>query len=140
MIHVFDSSRFGVVTFDSNNFIMRQNSYLRDKANSLGEDYYLFEKDGKTKTRCRVWIDKSTATAILESMEYVKDSCSLFNYDSFANAAKFVKGLVRLDGINICVAGVEFIAFTMTQYYARYSPTERKRHPAKVIVDDVVFL
>lgn len=140
MIHTFVSKRFGDVTYDDNACIVRQNGNVRERGNIM-YTYILYDKlDNLNKVLCRIRFDTENGVSYLDSLDYVEDSTSIFNYDSFSKAATFIKNNKRPKGHQIYVGGVRFDAYTEDYYKQAYSVAERKKNNVKVILDGVVFL
>lgn len=144
MIHNFDSKRFGKITYDSGTCSLRQDGCLRDvDFRGVVNEYIIYSKivgELPNKNRCRVRLDNEKGVAYLDILEYVNDSTSQYNYDSFEKAALFVRNAKRPEGNEIFVGGVRFYCYRVEDFVKAYTVAARKKIVVKVHFNDVYFI
>jgi hypothetical protein len=144
MIHTFESKRFGKITYDSDTRNLCQDGNIRDvDTRGITNEYIIYSKavgEVAAKNRCRVRLDNIKGLAYLDILEYVNDSVSQYNYDSFEKAALFVRNAKRSEGHEIFVGGVRFYCYTVEAFAKAYSAVARKKIHVKVHLNDVYFI
>lgn len=140
MIHTFNSERFGDVTYDDITCVLRQNGNVREHSNAP-YSYLLYDRlHSLNRVICRIRFDADKAVSYLDCLDYVQDSSSVFNYNSFAKAAEFVKNANRSEGNEVFVAGERFYCYTEKAFAQAYAPKDSKKVAIKVSSNDVLFL